>query len=143
MVREDHDKRTGPGAPPPPPPSKAPFWIFMLVLTAALAALLVAQPEWLFPRPTPEPPELKEASLRVRMFTEIDRIEQFRNREGRMPVSLQEAAGDTTGVHYTPGEGGYSLTGTNGTLSLTYASSQSPREFLGNAYDLIRRRSQP
>ena len=140
MVKEDHDRRTGPPLPPAPPPSRAPFWITMLALTAMLGSLLVVQPAWLFPRAAMEPPDLKEASLRVRMFVEIDRIEQFRRSEGRLPASLQEAKGDTTRLQYIAGPSGYSLTGQNGGVSLTYASSQAPSEFVGNSYDLIRRR---
>lgn len=141
MVQEQKDKQHGPHGAPPGPPSRAPFWILMLSLVGGLGALLVLQPEWLFPKVAPEPPALQEASLRVRMYVEIDHIEAFRAAEGRLPASLIEARGDTTGLTYAPGEGGYSLTGRNGSISLTYASSQAPREFLGDSYTLISRRS--
>lgn len=141
VVQEQKDKHHGPAGPPPAAPSRAAFWILMLSLAAGLGATLVLQPEWLFPKVAPEPPALQEASLRVRMYVEIDRIEAFKAHEGRLPATLLEAKGDTTGLTYAPGEGGYSLTGRNGPLSLTYASSQAPQEFLGDSYTLISRRS--
>lgn len=141
VVQEQKDKHGGPSALPAAPPSKAPFWIFMLTLAAGLTAILVLQPEWLFPKVPPEPPALREASLRVRKYVEIDHIESFKAAEGRLPATLLEAKGDTTGLTYAPGEGGYSLTGRNGAISLTYASSQAPREFLGDSYTLISQRS--
>ncbi|MFN8647441.1 MAG: hypothetical protein U0104_11800 [Gemmatimonadales bacterium] len=141
VVQEQKDKHNGPPGPPPAAPSKAPFWILMLSLAAGLGATLVLQPEWLFPKVAPEPPALQEASLRVRMYVEIDHIEAFKAQEGRLPATLLEARGDTTGLTYAPGEGGYSLTGRNGSISLTYASSQAPREFLGDSYTLISHRS--
>lgn len=140
LVKEEHDKRSGGPEVPPPPPSRAPFWITMLALVGILASLLLVQPAWLFPKAPVEPPELKEASLRVRMYVEIDRIEQYRRAHGRLPDTLLESLGDTTGLRYASGEGGYSLTGESGAVSLTYSSSQSPEEFLGRSYDLIRRR---
>ena len=141
VVQEQKDKRNGPGTAPAAAASRAPFWIFSLALAAGLAATLVLQPEWLFPKAPPEPPALQETSLRVRMYVEIDHIEAFKAAEGRLPATLLEAKGDTTGLTYAPGEGGYSLTGRNGSISLTYASSQAPREFLGDSYTLISRRS--
>lgn len=140
VVKGESD-RSSHGLPVPEvPSSRAPFWIVSLTTLTVAAALLIGQPEWLFPRAPKEPPVLEEASLRVRMYVEIERIEQFRATQGRLPATLLEAKGDTTGLQYSAGGDGYSLTGRNAGIALTYTSSQSPREFVGQSYDLIRRR---
>lgn len=140
VVKGEHD-RTSHGLPVPElPSSRAPFWIVTLTTVAVASALLIGQPAWLFPRAPKEPPALEEASLRVRMYIEIERIEHFRAAQGRLPATLLEAKGDTTGLQYATGGEGYSLTGRNAEIALTYTSSQSPREFVGKSYDLIRRR---
>jgi len=108
---------------------------------AGLAALLVLQPGWLFVRPAPEPPQLQEASLRIRMYVEIDHINRYRIANGRLPSTLQEAGGDTTGLSYVPGEdSSYSLRGRNGMIELTYTAGSSAESFLGNSYELVRER---
>ncbi len=142
VVKQEQDRRGAPPPPPPPPPSKAPFWAFMLSMAGALTAVLVLQPNWLFPKAPPETPAVKEASLRLRMFGEIERVEAYKTVNGTYPHSLLDALGDTSGVQYSAGAEGFSLTGRNGPLSLTYTSSQSAREFLGNSYALISGRRQ-
>lgn len=139
VVRTEHDKRTTQPV-PELPQSRAPFWIAMGLLIAALTAILVVQPAWLFPKPPQESSELQTASLRVRMYVEIDRIEQFRSANGRLPATLTEAGADTSGLRYNAGGDSYSLEGTNRNVTLTYTSSQSPKDFLGNSYDLLAQR---
>ncbi len=139
VVRTEHDKRTTQPV-PEVPPSKAPFWITMSLLIAVLGGILVIQPGWLFPKPPEESVELRTASLRVRMFVEIDRIEQFKTASGRLPATLGEAGADTTGLRYNVGGDAYSLEGTNKGVTLTYTSNQSAKDFLGNSYDLLAQR---
>lgn len=136
LVRAEQEKRNS-VAVPAPPESRAAYWITMLVLIAGLTSLLVLQPRWLFPRPPEESPALREASLRVRMFVEIDRIEQFRSLNGRLPLNLREAKADSIGLQYKPDQASYTLAGRNGPLTLTYSSSMTPQLFLGKSYDLI------
>jgi hypothetical protein len=61
---------------------------------------------------------------------------------GRLPKSLLESGGDTTGLQYVQDGQSYSITGQNAGRSLTYSSNTSAAAFLGNAYELIRKRSQ-
>ncbi len=136
LVRSEQEKRTS-VAVPVPPESRAPFWATTFLVIAGLSSLLVLQPQWLFPRPPAESPALQEASLRVRMFVEIDRIEQFRSLNNRLPANLREAKADSVGLHYRPTEASYTLVGRNGPLALTYSSSMTPRDFLGQSYELI------
>ena len=42
-----------------------------------------------------------------------------RRSEGRLPVALREAKGDSVGLQYIAGPSGYTLTGENGGVSLT------------------------
>ncbi len=139
VVRTEHDKRTTQPV-PVQPPSRAPFWASMGLLIAVLAGILVLQPGWLFPKAPEESIELRTASLRVRMFVEIDRIDQFRNENGRLPATLIEAGADTTGLRYSVGGDAYSLEGVNRGVTLTYTSSQSAKDFLGNSYQLLAQR---
>ena len=139
VVQNEKEKRT---TQPVPilPPSRAPFWIVMGALIAVLAGILVLQPEWLFPRVPAEGQEIREASLRVRMYVEIDRIERYRSANSHVPATLSEAGADTTGLTYNAGADGYSLEGRNDGMTLTYTSSQSPKDFLGTSYQLLTQR---
>src|SRR6267142_518784 len=134
VVREQHERP----AHTDPPKTRSPFWIAMGLTAALLATLLILQPVWLFPRPPAESPALKEASLRVRIYVEIDRVDRFKGANGRLPNTLIEAGGDSIGLEYHPRGEHYSITGTNDGVSLTYSSGSSARAFLGNSYQLIR-----
>lgn len=125
----------------PPPKSRNGVRLSMAAIALALAALLVAQPAWLFPRPPTESPALQEASLRVRIYIETERIERYRRNEGRLPATLLESGGDTTGLKYAQDGRSYTITGENGGIELTYRSTTAAAEFLGNSYDLIKARS--
>jgi hypothetical protein len=142
VVRTEQGKNSR--APTPEPTSSRRGTRAMLLLTAAgLLLVLVTRPAWLFPRPPKQTPALMEASLRVRMFVEIDRVERFLADSGRLPRTLVEAGADTSGLSYTPAEGGYTLSGRNQGLSLTYHSGSPPREFLGNSYQVVTQRGKP
>ncbi len=140
VVKSERDKRGGELR---AVPASRPVFLFVMgLLLVALTAVLVSQPRWLFPGPPEETPALREASLRVRMYVEIERIEQFRAANGRYPASLLEAGGDTTALTYNTGPTGYSLTGQNRGATATFAAGSNPREFLGNSYQLIAQRRQ-
>ena len=115
----------------------------LLLATVGLLLTLVTQPSWLFPRPPEQTPALREASLRVRMYVEIDRVERFRVDSGRLPRTLVEAGADTSGLTYTPEEDEYTLSGVNNGLTLTYRSGTAPQEFLGDSYRLVTQRGKP
>jgi hypothetical protein len=130
-----------PAPPAPEPPSRVPFWITMAALVAILATLSFWQPPWLFAPKRRESPALVEASLRVRIYSEIVRIERYQQQhDNRLPATLLVAGGDTTGIRYEPAGSDYSLTGRSGTLVIVYKSDVSPKQFVGNSYSLIRAR---
>lgn len=142
VVRTEHDKRTNP-PPVEKPASRLPFQLALIGLAFVLATILAMQPAWLFPKAPVESPALQEASLRVRMYVQIDRIEQYKSANGRLPATLGEAGIDSTGLRYSAGGDGYSLSGVNRGVSLTYSSSQAPKDFLGSSYRLLSQRRRP
>jgi len=137
LVRASQEKPT-PAA--PSQPALRPFWVGMLVLALALTAVLLFRPGFLFTQPPPQTPALQEASLRVRMYVQIERLEQYRTSNGRPPAALADAAVDSAGLVYRVAGDGYTLTGRNGAISLTYTSGVSAEAFLGNSYQLVRER---
>lgn len=137
VIRTSNEK---PAPPPPEPASRLPFWIGSIGLIVGLTVVTLWQPEWLFTPQFKESPALSEASLRVRIYSEILRVERFQAGNSRLPISLQEARGDTTGVDYEATKTGYLLTGKSGPLTIIYKSEIPPKQFLGNSYALIRAR---
>lgn len=136
VVRAEQE-RSSPSVPAPGTPVRHGARALLFLTAAALLAILVTKPEWLFPRPPVEPPELVDASLRVRMYVEIGRIERFRADSGHLPASLTDAGVDTTGLTYAAEPDGYSLTGRNRGTSLTFRSGGDPKLFLGDSYKLV------
>jgi len=142
-VRSEQDRRASEAQPTVAAPSGHGFWITTILAIVGLTALLVSQPAWLFTPPPNEAPAIVEASLRVRMFVEIERIERFRSDSARLPATLAEAGGDSTGLTYRVEDGGYTLTGVNGSRALAYTPDMSREEFLGDSYRIIRERGRP
>lgn len=124
----------------PEGPKRRPFWIAVGATIAGLVALLVVQPGWMFNRPPAEPPQLQEASLRIRMYVEIDRVERFRAAKGRWPATLTEAGGDSAGLSFERRGDGYIMGGRNGVIELRYKSGTPAEAFLGNSYQMVRGR---
>ena len=136
VVRAEQQKSAEP-ARAPATPARHTARALLLLAAAVLVMIVVVKPRWLFARPEPETQALVEASLRVRMYVEISRIEHFHTDKGRLPTSLLEAGGDTTGLRYETAGDDYSVTGGNQGVSLTYRSGTDPREFLGDSYKQI------
>ncbi len=143
LVKSEQDRRVSGTELQPEQPSGRGFWLVAMTLIVALAALLVTQPAWLFTKPVQESPALLDASLRVRMFVEIERIAQFHRDSTRLPATLAEAGVPGDGLTYELEEGGYTLTGMNGPRALVYHSDTPPETFLGDSYRLIRERGRP
>ncbi len=136
VVRTEKEKKTGDMH--PVSEKSYVYSVVMVVLAVATATILVIQPAWLFPKAIEQPAALREASLRVRMYVEIDKIERYKSAKGTYPETLAAATVDSTGLKYVVSGSGYTLTGADRKgLSLTYYSSTPPKEFLGNAYSFI------
>ena len=114
--------------------------VFALALAVTLY-VWIASPAWArVDRPPPPTPEHREASLRVAIFLQAQRIEAFRDRTGGLPEELEETGPPIPGISYarTP-RGTYHLEGQNDTLALFYSSSALTTlpEFLGEAERLV------
>ena len=115
----------------------------LLVLVAVGAWVGLARPSWIFERGAPaEPVSMQEASLRLAMAMQFQRIERFRSQSGRLPTTIDEAGPPMPGVRYQARHpDGFTLTGTNGVVTLTLQSTESVSAFVGNSYELIQGRA--
>jgi hypothetical protein len=120
-------------------PKKQPRWMLPVGIQLAVLAvyLLISPPAWVVVHPIEAPdPAVAEQSLRVAMYMQSQRIEDWRIKNGRLPTTLAEiGASVTPGVEYQiVGTNQYRLVGTNGPeASLVYDSTESPDDFLGDA----------
>lgn len=118
------------------------MWLVAVALIGVNGYIWAARPAWLFPPPAPgESTEMKEASLRVGMATVARKVEQFRERHGRLPASLTEAGASLEGIRYRVADTTYTLTGVNGPVALSLTSADSLAVFVGDSYRLITRRA--
>lgn len=118
--------------------SRGPYWpvAVLLVITAWL---------WLFPPaflrmdpPPPQPLAQEEAALRFTMYVQAQRIKAFREANGRLPETLDEAGPPLPGMRYTVlHEDLYQLTGQTDRVTLTYRSDLPLRDFVGSGADVI------
>lgn len=109
---------------------------FVLVLVVT-GYVWLGTPSWAqMAMPTRPTVELRDASLRLALYIQAQRIEEFRSARGRLPASLREAGPPLPGIRYTATpRDTYHLIGTNEDLTLFYSSSLtlSREAFLGEA----------
>jgi hypothetical protein len=143
LVRSERDRMAHEGEPGPPSGAGGRS-LFLFATAVVLGLILVIQPSWLFTgaRP-PDPPQVAEASLRLEMFRAVELINDYKHQHRTLPATLAEAGVDSLGLHFTPDGEQFTLAGVNGRVRLSYSSSQDPREFLGDSYDVIRHRGKP
>ncbi|MDZ4674414.1 MAG: hypothetical protein SGI84_08165 [Gemmatimonadota bacterium] len=110
-----------------------------LALVATVGALTVSQSDWLIPTwAETESSEISEASLRLAIVRERQRIEAYRLQHGRLPTTLEAAGGSLSGVRYTVREdGSYLLEADLGRSYVRLASTGSVQAFLGNSLHVI------
>lgn len=116
----------------------------LLILVAVAAYIGLARPAWIFERGAPaEPVSMQEASLRLGMAMQFQRIERYRAQSGRLPTTMEEAGPVMPGIRYQARHpDGFTLTGTNGAVTLTLQSTESLTAFVGNSYELIQGRAE-
>lgn len=140
VLRDQKERRAGEGAVPAPSARNQRARLLMFVVSFGLAVYVwFGSPSWAQPYvpPAPTPVEV-EAGLRMAMYLQIQRIEVFREENGRLPRSLDEVGRRLPGVRYEQITGDvYRLRGRTDDLRLTYVSAQSSHEFLGNAYRIV------
>lgn len=114
----------------------------LVVLVGVLAWLAVAQPDWIFHRGMPpQSPAVREASLRLAMALQYQRIERFRDSAGRLPAQLAETGPSLGNLTYTTTQfGGFVLEGADSEFHLTLRSGDSLRAFVGKSYETLDQR---
>lgn len=120
--------------------------VILLALGLALLSLGVyligARPAWFFiPDPAPEPVEIQEASLRLTLVREAERVRHYRAATGRLPATLEEAGSQVVGLTYVRQPNAtFTISAPLGGSTLALASTDSTAAFLGNSLQLIMRR---
>jgi len=107
--------------------------------------LVVASPAWFVtPPPPPESSAVSEASLRIAMWQQAVRVQQFQQAQGRLPGTLDEAGAPfIEGINYQPlDDDEWVIQGINGLHDLTLRSEQSFDTFLGNSVAVVARRGE-
>jgi hypothetical protein len=101
--------------------------------------LWFGNPAWVTPTlPDPVTAEAADAGLRVAMFFEAQKIEEFRQRTGRLPDSLDELGSAPPEMTYQRRDAQtYRLTGTSRGVTLTFDSDQAIQQFVGDAMDRL------
>ncbi len=132
----EHDK----AAREKPKAKKQPKWMLPLGVNLAVFAvyLLIAPPEWVTVHPIEgPPPQQQEQSLRLAMYLQAQRIEDYRLRHDALPERLEDAGSAVPGVQYHRQGRTYQLVGTSGEAALVYDSSESLADFVGTAVNRL------
>ncbi len=111
-----------------------------LAVIALLAGyVLGTRPAWIYPTEAlAETTEITAASMRLALVRERQRVETFRQLNGRLPVTLAEAGAVSTNVEMLPWRGGgYLLRLANSDVALELRSDEPLEGFLGNSLQLI------
>ena len=114
-----------------------------LTLAALLVVAFVLRDQWLVSNYVPvQTPEVTEASMRMIVWKEARRIQLYQAaHEDALPDSATVAQGIISGVVFHPlGSGHYTLALQDKAHTVTYDSGDSLAKFLGNSYELIKRR---
>lgn len=123
-----------------------PFTVFCVaVLLGLVSWLYFGRPAWLFARGMPgQSVAMREASLRLAMSLQFERIEHFRDSTGRLPLRLAETGPPLGQFTYTQTQfGDFVLEGNDSLIHLTLRSGDSLAAFVGNAYQVVSHRGQP
>lgn len=108
--------------------------------------VIVLQPPWLTgPRALPpESPAIVEASVRLSMLREQQRVVDFLKRNGRLPATLSEAGVAVPGLGYEAlPQQEFRLFAQAGDSLVVLRSSDSMTLFLGNSLKEIKNRGRP
>ena len=127
-------------AKPPRSRRTGPLKVGMLAILALVSLYLwFGSPEWLDASgDNPVSPELAAAGVRMEVYLQAVRVEDFLAREGRLPSSLAEAGDAFSEVEYERmNDQGYRLSMNAPGGVVTYLSSDPLELFLGDAVEVI------
>lgn len=110
----------------------------IVVLVALVVVFLVVWwkgSDWLGPTPPAKPTAVQtDASLRLALYLQAQRIKAFQLRTGHLPDQLGDAGPPLPGIHYEKLDAGtYVITGRNGDSTLSYRSDQPIGLLLGKS----------
>jgi hypothetical protein len=145
LKAEAETRDQAPGRAPSRPWPVHPVVVLALLVLAGTGTYIgVVRPPWLFQRGMPpESASIQDASLRMGMAVQYQRIERFRQANGRLPESLAQVGEPMQGISYERlGTDQFVLRGRNGGVSLELHSTDAVREFVANSYMVIQRRGQ-
>ena len=143
VVKDRHEKQVAAGKLQPAARKRVSF---LMLLAAIGLALLVLQPAWLVGPKTlpPESPAIVEASLRLSLLRERQRVSDFLKQNGRLPTSLAEAGSIAPGIGFEAlPQQDFRLFAQAGDSLLVLRSSDSMSHFLGNSLKEIKNRGRP
>lgn len=124
-----------------PARKKQPRWMLPLGIQLSVLALylLVAPPRWATISPIEPPdPARQVEDLRLAMYMQIQRVEAYRIRHGRLPEALTDAGSAIPGVEYRrQGANRYQLVATAGEEAVVYDSTEPADEFVGSAVNKL------
>jgi len=119
--------------------------VLLVTLAVVLVIAFLLRDQWLVStKLPPETPPVREASLKLVTAKAARRIELYQaSHGGALPEPVTLAGDLPTGMRYEPtGTGYYTLTMKEMEDSVTYNSTTPISTFVGNSYDIIRRRNQ-
>ena len=101
--------------------------------------LWFGSPAWITPTmPDPISAEMAEDGLRVAMFFEAQKIENFRDNSGRLPDTMEELGSAPGEMTYSVVDARtYTLVGQSRGVTLTFNSDQAITQFVGDALDKL------
>ena len=119
-------------------PKPQPRWLLPLGINLAVFAayLLIWSPDWVvINRIAPPPAEAQLRNVRAGVYMAVSKIESFRQREGRLPGSLDEAGVPGEGLDYTLiGQNNYSLVIFIGEEQVSFNSATEDLEAWGERF---------
>ncbi len=125
--------------------SQAALAVTGLVIFGFGIYLLAFRPAWFFtPPPPPETIAIQEASVRLMLVREVERVKRFRSEQGRLPQTLEEAQSPIHGITYQKEtDSTFRLVATFGENPIGLSSTDSVGSFLGNSLKVIASRGRP